>query len=196
MKFDYKNLPKVRILNIVNKGTGEISIEAESKESIYNGRVYLFATDSELIYGKLQFENLKGRFVPDEPQDCNYFEIGREYKFLDDHWGERAQLVLENAKWVKTEFKTKDCYGQRDEKTGQFVLSHPSFKPDANDKSWELIKDAWDHEHCFICWETICDKDCHESTYYVRQEDEQCVCENCYEKYVAKKNWDFEGMNG
>ncbi|HAL44467.1 MAG: hypothetical protein A2Y12_11385 [Planctomycetes bacterium GWF2_42_9] len=195
MGTDFKKLPKVKIVNVLDKDKGLLAVEFSLTESSIDGYAYIFTSPKELIFGKFEFNNESEKhkriFLLDEPVDSSKFETGSKYEFIDSYLGERARLVLEDSEWIKKEFKTQDAYGQRDEKTGQLIINHPSFKPEENDKSWEIVKDAWDHEHCGICWETICDHKCHSSTYYIRTKDQQCVCEKCFEKYVLKKNWDF-----
>ncbi|MCE5339859.1 MAG: hypothetical protein LLF92_01850 [Planctomycetaceae bacterium] len=198
MGIDLKKLPKVKIVSVLDNDKKLFAVELNSAESSIDGYAFIFTTPKELIYGKFEFNNQaeknRGTFLPDESDDSSTLETGKEYDCIESYWGERAKLVLEDGEWVKTQFKTQDAYGQRDKKTGRLTISHPSFKPEANDKSWEIVKGAWDHEHCGICWETICDHECHSSAYYIRTKDEQCVCEKCFDKYVSKKNWDFTDL--
>jgi hypothetical protein len=201
MKFDFKNLPRLKVVEILNAENGICTVQVDSKDWIYNGRVYVFATPAKLILGKLNFNesdkllsNVTGKLSLETPNDISGLENGKEYNFLDGYWGELTQLVLSEAVWTKTDFKTQNCYGQLDEKTGKIkVIRSPGFSPSENDESWVLVENGWDHEHCSVCCATICDKECHKASCYIST-DKEYVCESCYEKYVSKKNWDFTEM--
>jgi len=98
--------------------------------------------------------------------DSSTLERGRAYPYLDGYWGERAELVYDAARvWVRAEFRPRDSVRQG-----------------------KVISGGWDHEHCRICWEKIS-----ESTqpFGYHDQDEDWVCESCYEKYVTTKSIDF-----
>ncbi|MBN1788026.1 MAG: hypothetical protein JW806_06485 [Sedimentisphaerales bacterium] len=196
MKVDFRNLPKIKIIKISNAKDGICIVQFSSKDCMYNGWADIFATPVKLISGKFKLlSDNTGELSLETPSDISRLKSGEEYEFMDGYWGERAQFVLEETVWTKIDFKTQDCYGQRDEKTGKItVMSAPGFVPPKDDKSWVLVENGWDHEHCGICWETICDKGCHDQVCYINSNNVY-ICESCYEKYISKKNWDFTELN-
>ncbi|HUK52936.1 MAG TPA: hypothetical protein VL099_06575 [Candidatus Binatia bacterium] len=61
------------------------------------------------------------------------------------------------------------------------------FPPDSKFRGCpQIVKDAWDHEHCEYCSKHIDPPD----WCYVNP-DEDWVCESCFEKYIAKHDLSF-----
>jgi hypothetical protein len=48
-------------------------------------------------------------------------------------------------------------------------------------------KKEWDHDHCGICWATICS----EAPTHFQSSERNVVCPNCYEKYVQLRSLSF-----
>ncbi len=51
---------------------------------------------------------------------------------------------------------------------------------------WDLVPDAWDHEHCAICWNHICDFEDHGFREAYLNDSGEWVCPPCFERYFRE----------
>lgn len=96
---------------------------------------------------------------------------GDAIPFFDGYWGERALTVLENSlSWE------------------EWTLEPPDAIKTYNDGRKEEISGGWYHEHCEICWATISQDENH---IYMKSNQDDITCLECFGKYVKAKNVDF-----
>jgi hypothetical protein len=122
-------------------------------------------------------ETSLGAVVTNDITSKDLFRIGSTYPLFDGYWGERTELVLDSSRnWQRIEFQPRDG-----------VLYH-------NDGRVEVIEGGWDHEHCSICWENI-SPDQPDNKYGYFDQNNDWVCQSCYEKYVIPKSLDFINLD-
>ena len=56
------------------------------------------------------------------------------------------------------------------------------------DGTKEVIRDGWEHEHCDICMATISNN---KNIVYMKSNNDDNICLDCFENYILKKNIDF-----
>ncbi len=149
--------------------------------------------------------NNKGRFVDGniydfEPQtneaifklnelmDANLLEINQSYAYLDGYMGERVAIVLDETRnWKRESFQPIDAVEYTTEKGRVIgkVGQSPTFSIKGEGK---IVKDAWDHEHCNICNETI---SLNSQPFGFVDQNRKWLCEKCYTHYVQPKSFGF-----
>jgi formylmethanofuran dehydrogenase subunit E len=129
----------------------------------------------------------EARFVLDNSGEASYLRKGQEYDYLDGYWGQRAELVLDRArKWTRAEFKPRDAVAF--ELEGQSISAERGTPLFEGAEAAHRVPGGWTHAHCNICWETIGPSG--RKTGY-RDQNDEWVCESCYESYVEPKKLDF-----
>jgi len=51
-------------------------------------------------------------------------------------------------------------------------------------KQFNLVNDAWDHDHCQFCWASIRDCDCGECIKEAFEYKGRWICPNCFEHLI------------
>lgn len=88
-----------------------------------------------------------------------------DLSFRQQRWENQPALV------------SKDGMSQRPYEAGE------EFDPDI----WDLVPDAWDHEHCSICGDHVCaHPDCGHPNSYLNNEGEW-VCPPCFGRYLKHR---------
>jgi hypothetical protein len=140
------------------------------------------------IPGFFRDVNLETRTCAFHPEDTTTLSIlrsGHSYPFIDGYWGQRAELALDARRvWERREFEKGDAL-RYPAPGGGFLLTKNT--PDAP-PGGELIRAAWDHEHCAICWQKISGED--QPVGYLSA-PESWVCEECYVNYVEPRSLAF-----
>jgi len=138
--------------------------------------VTICVRENKFMRGRLSEINLQTFQINIEVSDLasqNDLAIGVNYPLLDGYWGDLAELVLNVALvWQKVKFEPRDS-----------SIHHP-------DGTTETSQDGWDHEHCRICSQNISMLEADNKYGYVNQNDDW-LCESCYQKYVLRKSLDF-----
>ena len=169
------DLPKIMVQEIIDIDDRSIIIgSVDHWKWVGEGySAYLFICDKEVIKGEFQDVNeISGsvKFIS-TGSASNNVRKNEAYPFFDGYWGQRASLIFNSSlHWEKNYFKLRDTIKHKD------------------DGSTELVKDGWDHEHCFICWATI---DLYQNTAYINSNEDDIVCLGCFENYISKKSIDF-----
>jgi hypothetical protein len=103
-------------------------------------------------------------------------------KPLTEEWMTPSQkeIVLdESLVWQKNRFKSTDGYWV--EYKGGKILGRIS---DISELPPGAIieKNAWNHEHCSLCWETISEELNYQHEGFTNGKD--WLCEKCYKEYI------------
>lgn len=143
-----------------------------------NGFAYLLILPARMIKGKiseLDIEHNSAVFIPLNSEDIDLFQIGRQYTYFDGYWGERVEIVLNEARhWERILFQPSDAERiHYDENHNEII---------------EIVKDGWDHEHCAIDSQNI---SLEVNSYSYQDQFGIWVCNDCYEKYILQKSLDF-----
>ena len=56
-----------------------------------------------------------------------------------------------------------------------------------NPEYTELVEDGWNHDHCEICWWTLCESDNSDEGEGYTTDGHRWICTECYEKFIATK---------
>lgn len=170
-----------------NRATGSFADDRWLGEG-YIG--YLFTIDERLVYGRfVTIDRIQktATFVPDDVKELGHFQAGNTYYRIDGYWGERAELVLgPKRSWVRPPFEPVDAV--RYESGSGHVLGKASDQ--GYPPTGAIVKGAWDHEHCDICWATISPRT---DPIGMFSEPDHWVCRECYAKYVVPRSLDFMG---
>ena len=108
-----------------------------------------------------------------------------ENKYLIEDWWTNSQikLVKDASKvWIKKAFETISGFWIKVD--GAKVLGktseHTEIPPDAI-----IDNRAWDHEHCYLCFETISDHGNYQREGYT--DGKNWLCIECYNKYILSQ---------
>jgi hypothetical protein len=171
-----ENLPKF-IVETVNYESDKIILAGKVDRWEWIGEGYftdIFLDEHNIIEGEfleVNKESLSAKIIIKSIIERGKIQTKKSYPYFDGYWGERAQLVFNSSlEWAKTNFKPSDA------------IRH------YNDGRVETIKDGWDHEHCNICWATI---DFTENTVYMKSNQGDEVCQECFDNYIKRKSIDF-----
>jgi hypothetical protein len=83
--------------------------------------------------------------------------------------------------WVKKKWQRQPALVRKDGKAVQLYTGQ-----DYDPKYYDLVQDAWEHDHCGICWKVICDCGSPEHTDKGYFPDFNWLCEECFEKHINK----------
>jgi hypothetical protein len=144
----------------------------------------------EYVWVTLEFVdrgNGSVKFTSDRDPDVARLRVGERYTWLNVYW--QAPLLEaiadESHAWRRFEFKPSDA---RYFKKGGVVGWQQASEPLAKDvEDLGVRAGAWDHEHCGLCGTHI---DAERPIAYM-DDDEQFLCETCYQKYAATHDLSF-----
>src|SRR5688572_3129051 len=103
-------------------------------------------------------------------------------KRIAEDWmmdGQRKLIEDESIVWQRKTFKNADGYWIRVDNGNMLgkVSDNPELPPNVM-----IEKNAWDHEHCSLCWQTISEKVDFQHEGYTNGKDWLCI--ECYNKYI------------
>jgi hypothetical protein len=152
---------------------GTVTKTTHGRENwVGDGWIGFLKHETKLISGRWQRHADQWIFEPDNPGSVTVILASTQWEILDGYWGERAAVVLdETRQWHKKPFTPTNAVRYKTSTDGE--------------RSTEIIKNGWDHEHCGICWETIGPRD----QGYLS--GETWICERCYSDFVQRRSLEF-----
>ncbi len=164
---------------------GCVSTTAYGRETwIGDGWIGYLMHGVTLIRGRWHRRGELWAFAPDSPGVTDAIRDQRGWSVLDSYWGERAELVLDRYReWHRARFEPTDAI-QFKGTGGVWLRQATGSAADGG----EVVEGAWDHEHCEICWETLCPGG--QAEGYVSP-SHTWVCERCYSDFIARASLDF-----
>jgi hypothetical protein len=118
-------------------------------------------------------------------------EVGDTLEFVAGGDVLAATIVLDtDITWRETVFKRKDSIVTTID--GNRCVTSVGPDTDLNNlpEGATLVKGTWDHEHCILCWQCICE-DCGPEAA-ISSDNFFWVCKKCYAEYVIPKSIDFQ----
>ena len=88
-----------------------------------------------------------------------------------------------SSRWRPRRWQSQPALMSKDRSGAREYVAGEQFNPEI----WDLVPDAWDHEHCGVCMAHICDHpDCgFQDAYYAEdEEDGGWICPPCYQQLV------------
>ena len=83
--------------------------------------------------------------------------------------------------WSKRKWKPRAALVSKG-KTSEYVGQ--KYNPEYT----KLVEDGWSHDHCEICWWTLCEsEDAEEGEGYTTPDGRYWVCTECYEQFIDAK---------
>jgi len=160
----------------------EFPIKTDWIAYLIDGSKFIAGTFTEV-----NSENFSATFQTEDK--INLLTENKQYPALDCYWGDRARLVLdEKRKWQKIYFKSTDA--DKFKLNGAIGLQQVGNElPDGAERIG-LVKEGWDHEHCYICWQTISETEVNNEFGFV-DENNNWVCQECYSEFIEKKSLGF-----
>ena len=140
---------------------------------------------TKLISGRWHRQAELWAFVPDDEGEADAIRGRSEWDVLDGYWGERAELVLDQARrWHRAAIPKTDAirFG------GSDSWQRPATAADIEKGTGEVIPGGWDHEHCALCWETL-GRGGQEEGYV--SATRTWVCERCFRDFVERGSLGF-----
>jgi len=105
---------------------------------------------------------------------------GSKYDFITWWSDDQLKLAQDNSRpWQKQKFISQDAV--KLERDGLTVFRQVRAGETINEGT--LIVGGWEHEHCYLCWTTISQREDHENKGY--SDGEEWICQNCYETYLV-----------
>ena len=118
--------------------------------------------------------------------------VGETLPYVDYYWSPReVAFALEGTvAWKKLLFKAKDSVRYHDPKVPGFWTSHVATQSVAEGATdVHIIKNGWDHEHCYFCRARI-GKAGARYGYYSKA-DNEWLCISCYKNFIARHDLRF-----
>lgn len=176
-------LPELKVITI-NKNI--ISCELTSLKMIgekWIGCIIRNIKEPPYIWGRflnVDMDNKKCDFKLNDSIDAEKLNISIFYKYLNGYWGERVELVFDKTRnWNLSIFRPTDA-----------VAIDKGIIRKLNDgrilEESKIIKGGWNHEHCYICWETISNND----KAWVDKKN-IWFCKECYNNYIKNEDISF-----
>jgi hypothetical protein len=132
-------------------------------------------------FAKLDLAGASTEFRPENAADLRHLSANRPDPYMDDYIGERVEAVLDTTRtWQLTRFEPRDAV--------QYESGLMTVASEGAPRGGVLVRDGWNHTHCFICRETIGEHT--DPTAYVSSQFEW-VCETCYRSYVVPRSIAF-----
>lgn len=148
----------------------------------------VIASQERFIWGRFHHIDTVANtcvFRPDDVAHLPHLEVGCVYRYLDGHWGKRAELVLDRERrWHRARFEARDAI--------QFKLAGDGLATteatEENRSRGKIVKEGWYHEHCAICWEKLGHGGQAEGFL---SPPKTWVCEACYVGFVEPRSLGF-----
>jgi hypothetical protein len=90
---------------------------------------------------------------------------------------------LRSGTWTKRLWRDRPALMSKDRRSAREYTRGETFNPEI----WDLVPDAWDHEHCGVCMDHICNHpDCgfQEAYYSGDEETGGWICPPCYGRLI------------
>jgi hypothetical protein len=149
---------------------------------------YLITSGERFVLGRFVAVDLNHKiaaFIPHAIQDLSDIRVDNTYRRIDGYWGERAALVLDRGHvWLRRTFEPTDAIRFKIESGNALCKT----SKDTDFQNGNLIKGGWDHEHCEICSQKICQN---VNPIGMFSEPDHWVCGDCYTQYIALRSLDF-----
>ncbi len=103
------------------------------------------------------------------------------FQFISWWRPDQLKLAQDTAQhWYKRPFTSQDMVlvNVLGKQMGRRVMAEETFV-----NKEVLVKDGWEHEHCFLCWETISAHEENSNEGYTNGKD--WLCETCYVTYIV-----------
>ena len=150
------------------EGLLEADVRFEGWRHVERGEQFLVRTSSSELFRK------RGEWIP-QPRVYRMADLADPAEFRASTWSPR--------RWQsRPALMSKDRSGAREYIPGE------QFNPEI----WDLVPDAWDHEHCCGCGTHICDHPgCgFQDAYYTGDKEEGgWICPPCYQQLV--EGWEL-----
>jgi hypothetical protein len=122
-------------------------------------------------------DTYKGAIMVHDIQAKHHLRVGSTYPLLNGYWGEMARIMMDSTrKWQKVAFQPE-----------------VEIPPD-HDDNIEEFNEKWENEHCDVCWRRIKIDD-GAAQYGYKDQNENWLCQSCYERYVVSKSLAFPNPN-
>jgi hypothetical protein len=118
--------------------------------------------------------------------------VGESLPYVDYYWSPKeVAFALEPAScWKCVKFKSLDSVQYSDPAVPGWRTTHVASHPPPPDASnIQVIKNGWDHEHCYLCKSRI-GRAGNRWGYYSKT-DKDWLCISCYKKFVARHDLCF-----
>ena len=118
--------------------------------------------------------------------------VGENLPYVDYYWSpkEVAFAIEPASRWKRVQFKPLDSVQYRNpDVPGWRVTQVASHPPPPQASNVRVIKDGWDHEHCYLCKSRI-GSGSNRWGYYSKT-DKDWLCISCYKKVVARHDLRF-----
>ncbi len=108
--------------------------------------------------------------------------MSEKKRISEDWWVDWQKKIVEDKSivWQRKIFKNTDGYWI--ESIEGRMLGKVSDKSDLPPNTI-FEKNAWNHEHCSLCWETISEETNFQQEGYTNGNDWLCI--ECYNKYIV-----------
>jgi hypothetical protein len=174
----------------------ELSGTFDQTEGVREGRCWLLLPHKNSLIGDLKsFDPGPRTAVYCTAEEDKPPVLGLALPYVDGYWqAYHVWMVLDaDHAWSRVIFQPSDALLRRgiDEHGKSWRMLRPAglIPAELAAEGWgdaELIKGAWDHEHCELCRATIDGG----KVAYTDAED-HWVCTNCFEDYVANHDLSF-----
>ena len=191
MSFSLDSAPKLFITKILIESDSIVYSGNFNKKPIVDSNCLGYLINgSKFIYGRfLEVSQTDFSAVFKTEDKENVLPGNDGFPVLDVCWGEIAELILdEKIDWKKKYFKSTDAI--------EFIHNNVRGWMQVGNKLPEgtedtgVIKEGWDHEHCYLCMQRISEYETNNKFGYVNDTD-TWVCHLCYTQYIEKRSLDF-----
>ena len=216
---------KLNIIQSVIKAD-RVKIRLFSRKRIDRVRAAMFVAPDVLLVGetvRYSRVNKMVLFVTKDMRASNAFKGVDSCLYIPRWWIYAAELVLSPIKWERAKFvpcdgvervvdsamKTLHMPGKLhaypdSEGLHVFRKRKRNETEDILEPGARIVPRAWNHEHCEICYGCICES-CGPWGYIMEPsmgtcanetDDDEWICDACYNNYVAQKNLQFNVPGG
>ncbi len=152
----------------------------------------MFAWNAESMIGdlvELDRDRKTAVFVAAYPNE--QAAVGAKLPYVDGYWNisDVEMVIGEGHAWKRVTFEAQDAAMSRYE--GGRVLRKASDMAAHGNAAGQIVAGGWDHEHCKICWKHIEPQ----QVAYV-DNDDNWLCESCYQEYVVPHDLSFMEIHG
>lgn len=98
---------------------------------------------------------------------------------------DQVELVTDTSRtWRRARFAPRDAISHR--YPGKSNAFRKRIGKERPARSETVIPDGWDHEHCYLCFETISAQPDEVNEGWT--DSKAWLCSDCYHKYIESKN--------